>query len=112
MRDQRTASLFRGDTRDQVTGLAFDLVNLRPDICAVVPEGAHGPAPCDEFERLTPPRRAPLDTLLARMPPNEAVQGGAAAIALAADWARSHPPEPARAQAPLYNNKSDANPFL
>ena len=24
MRDQRTASLFRGDTRDQVTGLAFD----------------------------------------------------------------------------------------
>jgi hypothetical protein len=66
-----------------LTGIAFDLLNLRPEVCAVTEVAMNGDEVLNwEFESGSPPEAWPLRDV-ASIPTSTIVQGGAAVLLLA-----------------------------
>lgn len=81
--DQRWVDKVSEITPITLTGIAFDLLNLRPEVCAVVEVAMNGDEVLNwEFEAGTPPEALPLRSV-GSIRADTIVQGGAAVLLLA-----------------------------
>jgi hypothetical protein len=81
--DRMWAEKVREITPIRLTGIAFDLLNLRPEVCAATEVTMNGSEVLNwEYEAGSPPEAWPLRAIGDLKPP-QIVQGGAAALLLA-----------------------------
>jgi hypothetical protein len=88
--DQRWADEVTEITPITLTGIAFDLLNLRPEVCAMVEVAMNGNEVLNwEFEEGAPPEALPLHAV-GSIRADTIVQGGAAVLLLARDAFREN----------------------